>query len=104
MEPHPGGVPIAEAAERLGLGVELLRKRAQRGTLPAYKVDGKWFVVLDGVPGGVQDGQPAGGGPVLDGTGRPGRNAATMPPPGAVSPAARSQLEAIRDEWLLPLV
>ncbi len=26
------------------------------------------------------------------------------PPPGAVSPAARSQLEAIRDEWLRPLV
>ena len=29
----------------------------------------------------------------------------TMPPPsGAVSPAARSQLEAIRDEWLQPLI
>jgi hypothetical protein len=27
-----------------------------------------------------------------------------MPSPGAVSPAARSQLEAIRDEWLQPLV
>jgi hypothetical protein len=27
-----------------------------------------------------------------------------MPPTSAVSPAARSQLEAIRDEWLQPLI
>ena len=101
MEPHPGGVPIAEAAERLGLGVELLRKRAQRGTLPAYKLDGKWFVVLDN----GRDDPPAANGPVLDTPSRPGPDTSAPPPPSsAVSPAARSQLEAIRDEWLLPLV
>lgn len=56
------GVPIAEAAERLKLSVEAVRKRVQRGTLPARKgEDGLWYVLLDGldgttpVPDGDQD-------------------------------------------------
>jgi len=93
------GVPITEAAEQIGVTVELLRKRAQRGTIPAYKVDGRWFVVLDATAPIVQD-IPAGQ-PVQDTTGSPGQD---KPPPRAVSPAAMTQLEAIRDEWLQPLI
>ncbi len=40
------GIAIREAAQRLGVSVESLRKRAQRGTITAYKTDGGWFVVL----------------------------------------------------------
>ena len=105
------GVPIAEAAARLGVGVELLRKRAQRGTMPARKVDGRWFVDLDVDRDGVGDIPPAAaevvpsgpGHPVQDTPSRTGRRAEAAPPR-AVSPAARSQFEAVRDEWLVPLV
>ncbi len=102
--PDPrGGVPLHEAAELLGVTVELLRKRAQRKTVPAYKVDGRWYVVLDGLQD-VQD--TTSPGPVRDRTGSPGQDVLDNPPPppSTVSPAARSQLEAIRDEWLRPLV
>ncbi len=102
--PHPrGGVPLHEAAELLGVTVELLRKRAQRKTVPAYKVDGRWYVVLDGLRD-VQD--TTSSWPVRDRTGSPGQDVQDSPPPrpSTVSPAARSQLEAIRDEWLRPLV
>lgn len=41
------GVPIGEAADRLGISVEAARKRVQRGTLPAEKgPDGLWYVYL----------------------------------------------------------
>jgi hypothetical protein len=42
------GIPIGANAEQLGVTIELLLKRAQRGTIPAYKADGRWFIVLDG--------------------------------------------------------
>ena len=96
------GVPIAEAAEELGVTVELLRKRAQRGTIPAYKVDGRWFVVLDKTEPIVQDTSPVQD--VQDVPSRTGQGSSEAPPPRAVAPAALSQLEAIRDEWLQPLV
>ena len=58
-------IPLAEAARRLGLPVNAARKRVARGTLPAVKVDGQWFVDLPastphGVPGGLPDGHPTG--------------------------------------------
>lgn len=96
----PGGVPLHEAAELLGVTVELLRKRAQRKTIPAYKADGRWYVVLDGIRD-VQDTTLPG--PVLDRTIRPVQDDPSHAPL-VVSSAARSQLEAIRDEWLRPLV
>ncbi len=40
------GVPLADAADQLGVSIDLLRKRAQRGKVAAYKQDRKWFVVL----------------------------------------------------------
>lgn len=53
------GVPIAEAAARLGLSPEAVRKRLNRGTLPGYKLEGTWYVTLDR-PGPVS-GRPDGG-------------------------------------------
>ena len=45
-------VDIPTAAGRMGITPEAVRKRIARGTLPATKQDGRWYVVLDG-----QDGQ-----------------------------------------------
>ncbi len=42
------GVPLAEAAARLGISEELVRKRIYRKKLKGYKVDGRWHVVLNG--------------------------------------------------------
>jgi hypothetical protein len=38
---------ISEAARRLGITPDAVRKRISRGTLEAHKRDGRWFVVLD---------------------------------------------------------
>lgn len=41
-------LPIADAAERLGVSVETLRKRLQRGRLEGFKAqDGTWRVVVE---------------------------------------------------------
>ena len=45
---QPEGLDIGEAAARLGITVTALRKRIQRGSVYAYKVDDRWRVVLDG--------------------------------------------------------
>lgn len=39
-------VPIPEAARRLGIGVEGIRKRLQRGSLQHYKQHGRVMVML----------------------------------------------------------
>jgi hypothetical protein len=92
------GTPLADAAALMGTSVAALRKRLQRGSVPGYKRDGQWYVLVDtahiagsprpphGQAAGVDTGQPTGS------------------PPALVSDAARAQLEAIRDEWLQPLV
>lgn len=49
------GVDIKTAAEQLELSEEAVRKRIKRGTLEAYKVDGRWFIRLDKLPDSVQD-------------------------------------------------
>jgi hypothetical protein len=49
------GVDIKTAAEQLELSEEAVRKRIKRGTLDAYKVDGKWFIRMDKLPDSVQD-------------------------------------------------
>lgn len=98
----PTGMPIADAAKHLGVSVELLRKRAQRGTLPSYKVDGRWFINVqdqDESPSvqdrtNVQD--------VQDRRSWTGHESQAASP--AVNPAAFAQLEAIRDQWLKPFV
>ena len=104
MSDPRGGIPIAEAAAQLGVTVELLRKRAQRKTIPAYKADGRWFIVVDAAL--ERDDLPDG--TDQDGTSRPGRSvswtADQASRPTAVPLAARAQLDAIRDEWLQPLI
>ncbi len=43
--PVPTTVPIAEAAVRLGISVDAVRKRIQRGKLTGQKTDSGWTVV-----------------------------------------------------------
>ena len=45
--PTPPGVTIAEAARALGISREAIRQRLRRGTLPATKVNGQWYIHLD---------------------------------------------------------
>lgn len=55
----PDGLDIADAAARLGLSTETVRKRLQRGKLKGFKTaDGSWRVVLPGLDTpGQQPGQ-----------------------------------------------
>ena len=48
------GLPLSQAAHELGVSVENLRKRCQRGAVPAYKHGSHWFVLLP-QPGQPQD-------------------------------------------------
>jgi hypothetical protein len=43
-------VPLREAADRLGVAPEALRKRLQRGSLLGRKVEGEWYVALPEAP------------------------------------------------------
>ena len=52
---QPDRVPLALAAERLGLSTEAVRKRIQRGTLPGHKIDGAWFVDASALLSGRPD-------------------------------------------------
>jgi len=48
------GIPISEAAKRLGMTVEATRMRVRRGSIPAHKgEDGRWYVDIDDVQGDV---------------------------------------------------
>lgn len=97
------GVTLADAAELLGISVEAVRSRTKRGTLPRYTgSDGKVYVPLSavqatvaGTPGPQASPQP---------TIQPIHVASNQPDPETALVAARGQLEAIRDEWLQPLV
>ncbi len=87
------------AAER-GEHVATVRKRIQRGQLVGYKgADHRWYVLPDAATDATHD-------RTHDATGqdrtrdRRQESVASV----AVNPNARAQLEAIRDEWLQPLV
>ena len=44
---HPNGAtPLTEAALKLGLSTEVLRKRLTTGQMPGEKVAGRWYVFL----------------------------------------------------------
>src|SRR3954452_8101605 len=43
-------VPVVEAAARLGVAPETLRKRLWRGQVPGEKRDGQWYVILSEPP------------------------------------------------------
>ena len=40
-------LPISDAAEKLGLSLDVARKQVQRGQLPAEKVGNRWYVLMD---------------------------------------------------------
>ncbi len=47
MEESGAGLGVVQAATRLGISVDAVRKRIRRRTLRAYKVDGEWRIILD---------------------------------------------------------
>lgn len=70
------GLDIADAAARLGLSTETVRKRLQRGKLKGFKgADGAWRVVLpepdqagqspDSKPDAIPDSSPDNSGPLV---------------------------------------
>ncbi len=105
----PAGVRVDRYAAARGEKVDTVRKRIQRGQLAAYKgADHRWYVVEELAPVTTQDTTRRDG--AHDGTHDATRQDRIRDtrhdPPGAVavSPNARAQLEAVRDEWLAPLV
>lgn len=50
-----GWVDIGQAAEILGMSKDAVRKRIQRGTLPAEKIDGQWYIRLDDIQDILKD-------------------------------------------------
>ncbi len=42
-------IPLTQAAQLLGISTDTLRKRVQRGTYNAQKVEGRWFIALPDV-------------------------------------------------------
>jgi hypothetical protein len=68
-------VTLDEAAARLGLSRAAVRKRAQRGTLSARKVDGQWVVFLPDIP---TPGHPGDDGPPTPEVGRTAMDSALV--------------------------
>ena len=95
------GLTIAEAARRLGVSENAVRQRIKRGSVTASKIDGVWRIPL--VDHGDQEpGHQATMSSDYEGNQEADQEETTRS--AVVSPEARSQLEAIRDEWLTPLV
>jgi len=61
-----GGLPLAEAAARLGVSREALRKRIKRGTVKSYTANGRLYAVLDAPPETGHAGIDAGGTAAVD--------------------------------------
>ena len=96
------GLTIGQAARALGVSENAVRQRIKRRSLPAAKVEGVWRVWLpdqEGRPSGDHQPDPR---PNHEGDHDADQEATTRAV--TVSEAARSQLEAVRDEWLQPLV
>src|SRR3954470_14794557 len=109
---EPEYVAIEVAGRLTGVPARTLRRWAEAGKVPVVAGRRKRLVRLDDVrrlaamtghqPGtddltGAHAGQATGH--MAEGVEHD-----NMPSSAAVSPAARSQLEAIRDEWLQPLI
>lgn len=88
-----GHYTVREAAIRLGISEQAVRQRIRRHTLVAERSEGIVYVVLPA--DSTADTTPA---ETLSYT------ADATPDSTAVVLAARAQLEAVRDEWLQPLV
>ena len=109
---EPEYVAIEYAGQLTGVPARTLRRWAAAGRVPVIAGQRKRLVRLEDVRRlaamtghrpdaadltGAYAGQPTGH--VADAVADD-----NMSPPAAVSPAARSQLEAVRDEWLQPLI
>jgi len=62
----PQGVTVSTAAGQLGITVDAVRKRIQRGTLEIYRVDKRVYVVLDAVTDSPENPTMTAPGPVSD--------------------------------------
>jgi DNA-binding transcriptional MerR regulator len=108
----PEYVAIEVAGRLTGVPARTLRRWAEAGKVPVVAGQRKRLVRLDDVrrlaamTGHQSDTDDLTGAYAGQATGHMTGGVAgdNMPSPGAVSPAARSQLEAIRDEWLQPLI
>ena len=85
--------PLGEAAARLGLSTDALRKRCERGRVPgAYKLDGRWWVPVADVTGPT--GQPSDRTSALDD--RPGLSGQADPALLAALAEMTAELRAVR--------
>jgi len=101
MDSDQDRLDIPEAATRLGLSVDAIRKRIQRGSLHAEKLDGRWFVVLP-VQGGPRHGldidqDTSRTGPDANGTAGPAVRDATGQAIAALAEAFTKALDAERE-------
>ncbi len=99
---------VTEAARLLGLTEGAVRKRIERGQLRAAKVKNQWQITIgtdDLAETALRDAtrRDETGHDTTDTTATT-RQDTTGGTPSMVAPAAVAQLEAIRDQWLQPLV
>jgi hypothetical protein len=102
-------VSVADAAATLGISEGAVRKRIERGQLVGRKVAGQWQIILNATDESQTTRHDATDQPTRQGLSHTTRrdtttgahDASQLP---AVAPAAMAQLEAIRDEWLQPLI
>ncbi len=99
---------VSEAARLLGISEGAVRKRIERGQLRAAKVKNQWQITIgtdDLAETALRDAtrRDETGHDATDTTDATGQDA-TRHASGVVAPAAIAQLEAIRDQWLQPLV
>ena len=91
----PPGVPITEAAARLGMNRETLRQQIRRGKVAACKVEGQWYVDLSSVlPLAGALPRSANGAP--DGAVASAPSAPANPPSSAVNSATSGTVEPTR--------
>ena len=122
--PHPPALSARAAASKLGVNERTVRRCIDQGQIAAVKVRGSYRIAVEEIervriavlgegPGNVieaptRTGTDASDRPVMSGRGRSAADTAAAadaaPSSVTVSPAARSQLEAIRDEWLRPIM
>jgi hypothetical protein len=100
---RPGGdrstarplLPIGDAAERLGISTDAIRRRIHRGTLHGEKIGGIWHVAVPAAHD-VHTRQAAGAEPIPPGD-RPGGNRAESGPDRAATGEATGALSALID-------
>ncbi len=101
-----GPVSIEEAASRLGITPNAVRQRLKRHTLDGHKTPAGWVVVWPPTKTAPATDQTTTIDVAWSATDQPTNRPTDHDKAavGVVSPAAQSQLEAIRDQWLMPLV